>query len=117
MALVIKISRPDKPQTEVKSVTLTRKLILGNSVYCDVVLEDKSVAGMQCEIVTAKTGHVVVKNLDSKKEVLLNQLRLKKSSIKTDDILKIGPFILQLDGSQLTPEELAVVNTEYEEFV
>lgn len=117
MALVIKISRPDKPQVEVKSVTLTRKLILGNSMYCDVVLEDKSVASMQCEILPAKTGHVVAKNLDAKKEVLLNQARLKQSALKTDDILKIGPFILQLDLSQLTPEELAVVNTEYEEFV
>jgi hypothetical protein len=116
MALAIVISRTDKVM-ENKIVPLTRKLILGNSVYCDVVLEDKSVASMQCEVLTAKSGHIVIKNLDGKKEVLLNQTRVKKIALKIDDVLKIGPFTLKIDHEQLTPEELAVINTEYEEFV
>jgi hypothetical protein len=116
MALAIVISRTDK-DTENKIIPLTRKLILGNSIYCDVVLEDKSVANMQCEIITAKTGHIVFKNLDGKKEVLLNQTRIKKSVLKIDDVLKIGPFTLMIDHTQLTDEELAIINTEYEEFV
>lgn len=116
MALAIVISRTDKAM-ENKIIPLTRKIILGNSVYCDVVLEDKSVASMQCEIITAKSGHIVFKNLDGKKEVLLNQTRIKKSAMKSDDVLKIGPFTLTIDHSQLTEEELAIINTEYEEFV
>jgi hypothetical protein len=117
MAFVIVISRPDKPQEDTRSIPLTRKMIMGNSIYCDIVLDDKTVASMQCEIQPVKTGHIVVKNLDGKKEVLHNQVRLKKAAIKADDVLKIGPFLLRIDPTQLTPEELAVINTEYEEFV
>lgn len=117
MAVKLVITRPDRPAEAQQVVSLTRKIILGNSMYCDVVLEDKTVASMQCEIQPVKTGHIVVRNLDSKKEVLLNQARLKKSAIKADDVLKIGPFILRIDPTELTAEELAVLNTEYEEFV
>lgn len=116
MAVVIVITRHDNPH-DIKEVQVTRKLVLGNSVYCDVVLEDKTVASMQCEIQPVKTGHIVAKNLDAKKEVLINQSRLKKSALNSDDVLKIGPFLLSIDKDQLTPEELAVINTEYEEFV
>ncbi len=116
MAIIIVITRPDKPE-DIKEIAVNRKLVLGHSVYCDVVLEDKTVASMQCEIVPVKTGHIVAKNLDMKKEVHLNQSRLKRAAIKADDVLKIGPFILRIDPTKLTPEELALLNTEYEEFV
>jgi len=116
MAVVIVITRHDNPQ-DIKEITVTKKLVLGNSIYCDVVLEDKTIASMQCEIHPAKTGHIIAKNLDAKKEVLLNQSRLKKSALNSSDILKIGSFLVSIDPDQLTPEELAVINTEYEEFV
>lgn len=116
MAIVIVISRPDKPEV-LKEISLDRKLVFGHSVYCDVVLEDKLVAGMQCEILPVKTGHVVIKNLDLKKEVHLNQSRVKKAAIKADDVLKIGPFVLRIDPTKLTAEELALLNTEYEEYI
>lgn len=116
MAVVIIITRHDNPQ-DIKEFTVTKKLVLGNSIYCDVVLEDKTVASMQCEIQPVKTGHIIAKNLDAKKEVLLNQSRLKKAALNSTDILKIGPFLVSIDKDQLTPEELAVINTEYEEFV
>lgn len=116
MAVVIVITRRDNPQ-DIKEIIVTKKLVLGNSIYCDVVLEDKMIAGMQCEIQPVKTGHIIAKNLDAKKEVLLNQSRLKKAAISSTDILKIGPYLLCIDKDQLTPEELAVINTEYEEFV
>lgn len=116
MAVVIVITRHDNPQ-DIKEITVTKKLVLGNSIYCDVVLEDKTVASMQCEIQPSKTGHIIAKNLDAKKEVLLNQTRLKKAALNSTDILKIGPFLLSIDKDQLTAEELAVINTEYEEFV
>lgn len=116
MAIVIVISRTDKPEDK-KEIAVDRKLVLGHSVYCDVVLDDKTVAGMQCEIQRAKTGHVLARNLDLKKEVHLNQLRLKRSPIKSDDVLKIGPFVLRIDPTRLTAEEAAILNSEYEEFV
>lgn len=116
MAVVIVITRHDNPQ-DIKEIKVTKKLVLGNSIYCDVVLEDKNIASMQCEIHPVKTGHIIAKNLDAKKEVLLNQSRLKKSALNSTDILKIGPFLVSIDPDQLTPEELAVINTEYEEFV
>lgn len=116
MAVIIQITRPDKPE-EVKEITVNRKLVLGHSMYCDVVLDDKTIASMQCEIQPVKTGHIVAKNLDLKKEVHINQLRLKRQAIKLNDVIKIGPFVLKIDQGQLTPEEIAVFNTEYEEFV
>ena len=116
MAIVIVISRPDRPEV-MQEVSIDRKLVLGHSVYCDVILDDKMVGKMQCEILPVKTGHIVVKNLDLIKEVHLNQSRVKKAAIKADDVLKIGPFILRIDPTKLTPEELAVINTEYEEYI
>lgn len=116
MAMVIVITRPDKPEMQ-KIISVDKKLVIGSSVYCDVVLEDRTVASMQCQIQPAKTGHIVATNLDIKKEVLLNQSRLKKAAIKADDVLKIGPFVLRLDPTQLTADELKILNTEYEEFV
>lgn len=116
MAVFIVVTRPDKPEV-LKEVAVTRKLVLGNSVYCDIILDDKAVAQMQCEIVQAKTGHIVAKNLDLKKEVLHNQARLKKAALKVDDVLKVGPYIVRIDPTKLTQEELVVINSEYEEFV
>lgn len=116
MAVVIVITRPDKPEVHL-AVAVDKKLVIGSSIYCDVVLEDRTVASMQCQIQTAKTGHILATNLDVKKDVLINQSRLKRSAIKADDVLKIGPFILRVDPTQLTPEELKILNTEYEEFV
>lgn len=116
MAVVIVVTRQDNPQ-DIKEFTVTKKLVLGNSIYCDVVLEDKTVASMQCEIQPAKTGHIIAKNLDAKKEVLLNQTRLKRAAISSNDILKIGPFLVSINKERLTAEELALINTEYEEFV
>lgn len=42
MAIIIVITRPDKPE-DIKEIAVNRKLVLGHSVYCDVVLEDKTV--------------------------------------------------------------------------
>ena len=116
MAVFIVVTRPDKPEV-LKEIAVTRKLVLGNSLYCDLVLDDKLVASMQCEVIQTKTGHIVIKNIDEKKEMFLNKAKLKKAAIKVDDVLKIGPFLLRIDPTKLTPDELAILNSEYEEFV
>lgn len=116
MAVVIVITRPDNPEIQ-KVISVDKKLVIGSSMYCDIVLEDRTVASMQCQLQPAKTGHILATNLDTKKEVLLNQSRLKRSAIKADDVIKIGPFILRVDPTQLTADELKIMNTEYEEFV
>ena len=116
MALVLLITRSDQPDV-LKTVPVEKKLILGSSIYCDIVLEDRSVASMQCEVWPARSGHLLIKNLDSKKEVLLNQSRLKKAALKIEDTIKVGAFLMKIDSTQLTVEEIAVLNTEYEEFV
>ncbi|GEM_PF-791846 len=116
MAVVFVLSRTDKPD-ERQEIPIKDKLIVGKSVYCDIKLDDRLISSIQCEIKTTKSGHVVVQNMDMKREVLLNQGRLKKSALKVNDVLKIGPFLLTIDESKLTPEEMNVINTEYEEFV
>lgn len=115
MAIVLVILRTDKPESR-QEVSVSKKMVIGHSVYCDVKLDDKIVSNMQCEIQTTKSGHVIVTNLDLKKEVYLNEVRLKRSSIKAADVLKIGPFVLNIDQSRLTPEEIIVMNSEYIEY-
>ncbi|MGZ3790545.1 MAG: FHA domain-containing protein [Bacteriovorax sp.] len=115
MAIVVVIKHLEK--LEVKEVVLNGKLVVGQSVYCDVKLDDKLIASMQCQFQTTKCGHVLVTNLDLKREVLINQARLKKSPLKSDDVLKIGSYVLSIDQSKLTPEELSVINAEYIEMV
>ncbi len=115
MSVVIVIERIDKEDR--KEIAVEKKLILGQSVYCDITLDDKMIAKMQCEIELAKSGHVVMTNIDRKRDVYLNESKLKKSGIKVSDKVKIGPFILSIDSSKLTPEELEIINTEYEEFI
>ncbi|MFA6235884.1 MAG: FHA domain-containing protein [Bacteriovorax sp.] len=116
MAIVLVISRPDKPEVRQEISLDGKKMILGHSVYCDVKLDDKLVGSMQCEVLTAKSGHIVINNLDQKREVYINQTRLKRSSLKSSDILKIGPFIITIDPDKLTQDELAVINTEWIEY-
>lgn len=116
MAVVFVLSRTDKPD-ERQEIPIKEKLVLGKSVYCDVKLDDKLISSIQCEIKTTKTGHVIAQNMDMKREVLLNQSRLKKSALKATDVLKIGPFLLSIDQSKLTPEEIEIINTDYEEMV
>lgn len=116
MAVVIVITHSEN--NEIKElVQVDRKLILGSSIYCDIFLEDKGISGMQCQFHRAKTGHLVATNLDLKKEVLLNQTKLKKAALKANDVLKIGHFVLSLDLEELTPEEKKIMDSEYEEFV
>lgn len=116
MAVVFVLSRTDKPE-ERQEIPIKEKLVLGKSVYCDVKLDDKLISSIQCEIKTTKTGHVIAQNMDLKREVLLNQSRLKKSALKAGDVLQIGPFLLTIDQSKLTPEEMTIINTDYEEMV
>lgn len=116
MAVVFVLLRTDKPD-EKQEIPIKDKLVLGKSVYCDVKLDDKLVSSIQCEIKTTKSGHVVAQNMDLKREVLLNQSRLKKSALKATDVLKIGPFELSIDQSKLTQEEMDIINTDYEEMV
>lgn len=116
MAVVIVIQRTDKPESKME-IPIVKKIILGQSMYCDVILDDKMVAKMQCEIEPAKSGHIVVTNIDKKRDVYLNESKLKRSGFKKGDVIKIGPFVLSIDPSQLTPEEQAIINSEYEEFV
>lgn len=115
MAIVLVISRPDRPGV-LQEISVNGKMVIGQSVYCDVKLDDKLVSSMQCQLQTTKSGHLVVTNLDLKKEVYLNTSRLKKSSLKVDDVLKIGPFIITINPDKLTPSELEVINTEYIEY-
>lgn len=116
MAVVFVLSRTDKPG-EKQEFPIKDKLVLGKSVYCDVKLDDKLISSIQCEIRTAKTGHVIVQNMDLKREVFINQNKLKKAALKATDVLKIGPFELSIDQTKLTPEELDIINTDYEEMV
>lgn len=115
MAIVLVISRPDKPGLK-QEYSVNGKLIIGQSVYCDVKLDDKLVSSMQCQVQTTKSGHIVVTNLDLKREVYINKSRLKKSSLGLEDVLKIGPFVITIDPNKLTPAELEVINTEYIEY-
>lgn len=115
MAIVLLISRADKPES-IQEIFVRGKMVMGQSVYCDVKLDDKLVANMQCEVQTVKSGHIVVTNLDQKREVYINKTRLKKSSLKLEDVLKIGPFVITISPEKLTPEELEVINSEYIEY-
>jgi hypothetical protein len=116
MAVVFVLSHSEKPDVRLE-FPMKDRLVVGKSVYCDVKIDDKLIANIQCEIKTAKTGHVIATNMDLKKEVLINQARLKRSPLKVDDVLKFGPFILSIDPNQLTPEEADVMNTEYIEYI
>lgn len=115
MAIVLVISRPDKPEQK-QEISVNGKMVLGQSVYCDVLLNDKLVSGMQCQLQPTKDGHLLVTNLDMKREVYINKSRLKRSSLRADDVLKIGPFVLSIDQSKLTAEEMDLLNTEYVEY-
>ncbi len=117
MAVVLVLERSDKKDDPKVEIPIVKKIVLGQSPYCDVTLNDKMVAKMQCEIEFSKSGHIVVTNVDQKRDVFLNKSKLKRAGLKLDDVLKIGPFVLRIDPTKLTPEESAVINTEFEEYV
>ena len=115
MAIVLQISRSDNPDN-VQEILVNGKMVMGQSIYCDVKLDDKLVANMQREIRTAKSGHIVVTNLDLKREVYINKARLKKSGLKVSDVLIIGPFEIKINSEKLTEKELEVLSMKYIEY-
>lgn len=115
MAIVLIVKNSENSQTT--SFEVNRKLIIGNSPYCDIFIDDKSVAKMQCEIAPHKSGHIVVRNLDQKKIVLINALRLKRSPVRVEDRIFIGAYEMRLDPGALTDEEAKTLLTDFEEYV
>ena len=84
--------------------------------FCDTSIIEKSILENE-DLKKIETKERKLKNIDEKKEMFLNKAKLKKAAIKVDDVLKIGPFLLRIDPTKLTPDELAILNSEYEEFV
>jgi hypothetical protein len=116
MALVLIMTKVDEPSLK-ELIPIERKLLLGNSIYCDVVLNDKSIGSIQCQIHPAVSGHLIVTNLNKKVEIRLNKSKLKKSAMRVDDIVSVGAYFLKIDSGQLTEDEWLILDTEYEEFV
>lgn len=116
MAVFIVVQRQDKPEEKIE-IQVSKRIVLGQSKYCDVFLDDKMVAKMQCEIEPVKSGHIVATNVDKKRDVYINEHKLKRAGIKKDDVIKIGQYVVRIDHSKLTPEELAIINSDFEEFV
>jgi hypothetical protein len=116
MAVIIVITRLDRPEVE-QFIPLAKKIVLGSSIYCDIHLEDKMLAKMQCQIQKMSTGQVIISNLDFKRDILLNETRIRKAAIRANDVVKIGAFLLKVDATQLTEEEIQILNTDYEEIV
>lgn len=116
MAVVLIVSHVFNLE-EAQEILVNRKIVLGNSMYCDVVLRDKNIASLQCEINTHKSGHILARNLDPKKDVFINNSRLKRSPIGLDDVVRIGSYNVRIDLSRLSPDEEVILKSEFEEFV
>lgn len=115
MAIVIIVKNSQNSQTT--SFEVNRKLIIGNSPYCDIFIDDRSIAKMQCEIAPHKSGHVVARNLDQKKVVMINALRLKRSPVRVEDRIVIGNYEIRLDPKELTEQEAKTLLSDFEEYV
>lgn len=119
MTIILVVTKEGKTEEKGEYV-ISKKMIIGSSVYCDIILSDKNISGMQCQIEPVKTGHILVTTMDAKKEVFLNDSKLKKNGrhpFRVDDTLKVGPFVLRIDPTKVTKEELLILNSEYEELV
>lgn len=116
MAIVLEIKNLNEPD-DIQKIEINRRIVIGSSMYCDIVLKDKLVSTLQCEVAPHKSGHIIAKNLDLKKEVFINSLRLKRSPITLLDRVRIGAYEIKIIDSLLTDQERENLNTDFEEFV
>jgi hypothetical protein len=115
MAIVLVITRPDKPEL-LTEVPVVGKMVFGQSVYCDVLLADKLVANMQFQVHTVTSGQLLITSLDKKREIFINKSRVKISPLKINDVLEIGPFNISIDTAKLTLAEKEGIDMEYVEY-
>lgn len=115
MAVVLVISRADQPDLK-EEYQVAGKMVIGHSTYCDIKLNDKLVSNLQCQVQQIKSGQVIITNLDMKKAVYLNKTKLKRASLKVNDVLEIGPFVVRIDPEKLSNEEIELINAEFIEY-
>lgn len=116
MAIVLEVKNLNEP-SDIQTIEIDRRIVMGSSLYCDIVLRDKLISTLQCEVLPHKSGHIIVKNLDLKKEVFINSLRLKRSPFTLLDRLRIATYEIKIIEFHLTDQEREILNSDFEEFV
>ncbi len=93
-------------------------LTVGRSARCDWVLPDESVSRVHAQLVHA-TGHWYLIDLASRLGTLLNGVRLeanRASPIRPGDVIRIGPWALQVTGSTAEPDTRPTVEDRAVDF-
>jgi pSer/pThr/pTyr-binding forkhead associated (FHA) protein len=110
--LKIRVSLKGRP---VKTYSFGQETVLiGRSPDCDVVLDNPSVSREHVKIVRGPGGHYQAEDLGSANGTYLNDERLQREYLMSDDVLRIGKFSLWMryDGDRRGDREDPASGTE-----
>ena len=93
---------------------MREKLInLGRSAQCDLTLQDAAVSALHASIIRKQDEYQLV-DLDSTNGTYLNGVRVTKTTLKPDDVIGIGTFLLKF--TQGHPSEKTEVTRVQKDF-
>jgi len=93
-----------------QSFGLGSRTVIGQSVDCDLRIEDETAAPQHVEICLEATGELVLRQLDPKFETHVNGVAVDRISLASGDEIRVGSCRWVLQAPGLRPEK--VLTTE-----
>jgi transcriptional regulator with GAF, ATPase, and Fis domain len=94
-ARLVVVEGPDRG----KDLEIVRERVtIGRSVICDLVLSDKAVSGIHCEIVASEKGFLL-RDLDSTNGTMCGELRIQSVWIKPGTVIRVGQSQIRFEPS------------------
>ena len=90
-----------------QKIELDRPIIrIGRKAENDWVLQDNSVSGIHCEVVT-NNASFIIRDLGSTNGTHVNSEAVKEKALYRNDIILIGEIPIMIEGEDIAPSSLA----------
>ncbi len=106
MKAQLKIVTNDKEQFA--ELTMNKPFTLGRTKKADFATDDPLMSGVHCRFIL-KQDRLEIFDMDSKNGIYLNGIRVLKSEIFVNDVIKIGGSIINLEPMRMDPDSTSTL--------
>lgn len=97
-------AKPDAVPPRPRLAITKDRMVLGRGADCDVVLSSPMISRNHAALVK-QNGGIVVEDLGSANGVFVNGRIVKRHPLARGDRVRIGPYVLTFDGTELAQED------------